>query len=555
MTPKRCFFPRIELDSASYARSIAKGSKVSEKTDDDIEDLYRIAMEEDEEWYNNFMKNVLGEEVQSINTKSSAYPSEKAIKNENSATSLSEQVVKNQENEPFKSSQNDVTLEEKMSKNTDTVKRKAPSMESDKAGERDVAARGEKRGKRSDNNGNTDERVFVQYMGIDGYETRRDVQDVTSLGYSRAEIAMLRADALDLILEDQIPIPKSGVPILWTVRDRREREVKMVKKKTSDSPSSQSGGRRLNRDHQNRSEPSRVTSRSSRDRRSIKSRVRSRGSKRSRQSNEASESVWMDLETFKSKLRKEAELRLIILGPDWEELVKGESNWRLNLYKKWLMLVDEGIGGDPFEDISYAPSREATKSSAKKRSRGRRTLKSRGMKSEKSRRYDTEEEYGRYAKTSATGRDRLGNGDSLSRRPSRSRENRLQREGRIDDIYSNLTPPQVNNRRGVPRRTSNRNDSLDENRASSGGVPSRRTSNRSDALNENRASSERKMRRQRTSRGSVDRFDQPRDGHNKSSIRERVTTTRKPDETDGLGKRRIEMFSTDEEICTDFEIE
>ncbi len=63
----------------------------------------------------------------------------------------------------------------------------------------------------------------------------------------------------------------------------------------------------------------------------------------------------MDIPTFKQYLRREAELRLSILGPDWEEWVRGESDWRLNLYKGWLELIDEGFGGDIFEDISYAP--------------------------------------------------------------------------------------------------------------------------------------------------------------------------------------------------------
>lgn len=55
---------------------------------------------------------------------------------------------------------------------------------------------------------------------------------------------------------------------------------------------------------------------------------------------------WMDLPTFKSFLRKEAQLRLKILGPDWTESVLDESRWRYDLYKTWLTMLDEGVGGE-----------------------------------------------------------------------------------------------------------------------------------------------------------------------------------------------------------------
>lgn len=75
-----------------------------------------------------------------------------------------------------------------------------------------------------------------------------------------------------------------------------------------------------------------------------------------------SSSIWMDIPTFKQYLRTEAELRLAILGPDWEDWVKGESDWRLNLYKSWLDVVDNGVGDDVFEGISYAPADMRTSS-------------------------------------------------------------------------------------------------------------------------------------------------------------------------------------------------
>jgi hypothetical protein len=53
---------------------------------------------------------------------------------------------------------------------------------------------------------------------------------------------------------------------------------------------------------------------------------------------------WPDMKTFRKLLRSEAELRLRVLGEDWEETVKQESDWRLNLYKDWLWTLHNGVG-------------------------------------------------------------------------------------------------------------------------------------------------------------------------------------------------------------------
>ena len=45
-------------------------------------------------------------------------------------------------------------------------------------------------------------------------------------------------------------------------------------------------------------------------------------------------------------LRQESELRLMILGPDFAETLRNEAKWRLNLYEKWLILLEDGYGED-----------------------------------------------------------------------------------------------------------------------------------------------------------------------------------------------------------------
>jgi len=54
--------------------------------------------------------------------------------------------------------------------------------------------------------------------------------------------------------------------------------------------------------------------------------------------------LWVDMDTFRDLLRSEAELRVRILGKDWADVVKDESNWRLSLYKEWLWVLNRGIG-------------------------------------------------------------------------------------------------------------------------------------------------------------------------------------------------------------------
>jgi hypothetical protein len=72
--------------------------------------------------------------------------------------------------------------------------------------------------------------------------------------------------------------------------------------------------------------------------------------------NPPSNKFWMDLPTFKEFLRTEAKLRLTILGPDWKESVLDESRWRFDLYKRWLFLLNDGVGENPLYTYGDRPS-------------------------------------------------------------------------------------------------------------------------------------------------------------------------------------------------------
>lgn len=64
---------------------------------------------------------------------------------------------------------------------------------------------------------------------------------------------------------------------------------------------------------------------------------------------------WMDIGTFRDFLRAEARLRLKVLGPDWKESVLDESRWRFDLYKRWLYLLDDGVGENPLYTYGDRP--------------------------------------------------------------------------------------------------------------------------------------------------------------------------------------------------------
>lgn len=80
-----------------------------------------------------------------------------------------------------------------------------------------------------------EEEFIIEYL--DPYNTNNliplsaSLQSVLSMGYNTREIQTLRADALDLILEDGIRRPRRGVPVRWRIDEGMEREV-FVKKQS-----------------------------------------------------------------------------------------------------------------------------------------------------------------------------------------------------------------------------------------------------------------------------------------------------------------------------------
>ena len=64
-------------------------------------------------------------------------------------------------------------------------------------------------------------------------------------------------------------------------------------------------------------------------------------------------SFWPDTEEFKDMLLDESQWRINLIG-DWASpFVRSETKWRYQLYKRWLQLLDEGLG-DGFDVVPEA---------------------------------------------------------------------------------------------------------------------------------------------------------------------------------------------------------
>jgi hypothetical protein len=67
--------------------------------------------------------------------------------------------------------------------------------------------------------------------------------------------------------------------------------------------------------------------------------------------------LWMDFDTFKELLRKEAEFRMRIAGEGFAADIKRESDWRLQLYRNWLWAIHDGIGESVVPPSRYERAR------------------------------------------------------------------------------------------------------------------------------------------------------------------------------------------------------
>jgi hypothetical protein len=216
------------------------------------------------------------------------------------------------------------------------------------------------------------------------------LQVFRKLGYTEDEVSFLQSDVLSLILEDQIRKPKRGVPQQWkmspsqkkilpddvrivskeeakeiltSIKTRRpprgngngvsrKEDVSVASPKDSSEPYSRSPRRRAD-DYERKTIREKAVNR---DLKSNDENIRSSMSRDRGDPPSPVNPVWVDIDTFRDLLRKEAEFRVRILGEDWKQPVKKESKWRLDLYKEWLWSLSDGVGG-PIVESRIPPSR------------------------------------------------------------------------------------------------------------------------------------------------------------------------------------------------------
>ncbi|GFH47008.1 hypothetical protein CTEN210_03483 [Chaetoceros tenuissimus] len=449
--------------------------KASNDANDDqsINELYKTAMEEDEEWYNEFVRDVLGEDnlpsfdepkTTSVEPKwrvASEPENETKLESTDNGVSISSEdklegddeekqsVVKDVaiDNElPNDIAHEEATIEEFDSDEDETDKedldsRSSTSIESEESEVDDEDS--------SLENNQIGEDVLVEYIDMFDNTQRVPMATLSSLGYKMEDVARLQAGVLELIIEDEMQVPKEGIPRRWMIESRSEREVKILKRRKApqiesndddDDGDYERGTSRNDRNLRRGEDARRSSSRRSdrKGRRTSKNRGTKRRPERRDEGDDQfgeTDTIWMDIPTFKQYLRREADLRLSILGPDWEDWVRGESDWRLNLYKKWLGVVENGFGDDLMEEISYAPESERLPRSPKRRKT------SRDLDSPRERRT----------------KSRSGNIESGRRRPPLSRERAVRRSDDDDQIgsqFRNVKKSSRNSRRVKRAQTS-----------------------------------------------------------------------------------------------------
>lgn len=249
-----------------------------------------------------------------------------------------------------------------------------------------------------------EENFVVLYRDLyTGVMRAENLTAVTLLGYNITEIPYLQPDALALIVEDEIRKPTRGIPQQWQIsqsqyevlsddirvvpRIEAAEIIDSINKKNQSAAKkarypakdlTQEGSPALNERHFSRAE--RPLQRESRKRRPTegipassarrgrpkreeekKKRIYNAGETRNKHAGSQtkendppppSSPLWVDIDTFRGLLRSEAELRVRILGDDWADVIKEESNWRLSLYKEWLWWLNKGVGNPLFPSRS-----------------------------------------------------------------------------------------------------------------------------------------------------------------------------------------------------------
>mmetsp|Transcript_2417 Transcript_2417/g.3356 ORF Transcript_2417/g.3356 Transcript_2417/m.3356 type:complete len:402 (-) Transcript_2417:3753-4958(-) len=292
-----------------------------------LEEAHRLAMEEDEEWYKSFI-------MLSKNDFKSEGGDVIVPMKEISDVSGGEEMQENDVNNEDGISENDFD-------------------------ERSLL-----------NNGSNQRKELDPFMSLSTNEMKERLED---LGYCNEDFDKLDDDVINLIIEDSIKRP-TNIPLQWMKSERNftrtfddleekdeitkfeeysetDEDIEEIEEFIMNSSPNLPKRRKKRRFNKDMDMDDRNVIGERRRSRATADKVRRRQPIMSKTGKTIDEiqpegSFWPSLPNFKQFLRQESELRLMILGPDFAETLRNEAKWRLNLYEKWLILLEDGYGED-----------------------------------------------------------------------------------------------------------------------------------------------------------------------------------------------------------------
>lgn len=350
------------------------------ENNNEVDDAYRLAREKDSTWFDMFITDILGSDGSPL-ANIPASPNV-GLQNDYESNEKGTKSVGREKND-VKSAQSDglgmlqidssspEDIEDKILKkvpytfDAQTSRKRLDSNHTSPGFESQPKKASLDRTSDNGEVGQSKSRYFVQYFDVYNHKQTIPLQLMSKLGYATNEITALKAISLEIIVKDGIRRPRGGVPSYWKIRSGAERQTKVIKGDDFDQGKIFEvgaanevrtplgvGGNSTRRKKVRRefiAGASRKSQGNTGENREFVDNGAPKNQFRRTYSNDqelVGTGIWMDLDTFRGFLRKEASFRLSILGPDWSDAVKGESRWRYKMYKSWLDALYSTASGE-----------------------------------------------------------------------------------------------------------------------------------------------------------------------------------------------------------------
>jgi hypothetical protein len=335
---------------------------------EDLQELYRAVAEQDPEWFHEFVTNVLQEPP-------SEEPTTAIVMNGDDIAqelldTVSSAVVLEDQQQQQKQEQQEEIFQLLQENEKDPEPQPVQQQQQQEAQHLNIPVQQQDIRSSTNDSNNTTDRVVVYRNLYTAQRCTVPLYILVDLGYHPdKDVPWLQPDVLSLIVEDQIPKPRVGIPPQWKVTRSQQAlgDVQIVSSieaqqlvKDTVSSAREYGSEPRTRRTVTRHAP--VTTRPTVSQ-STSRPTPTRGADPPPPIHPA----WMDLETFRDLLRREAQWRFQLLGRDWKDPLRKESKWRLQLYKEWLWSLSEGVGGEDLVVPTRLPPRNNTETPGKTR--------------------------------------------------------------------------------------------------------------------------------------------------------------------------------------------